>query len=151
MRMFVIALTALCGGFVLGAYVSERVVVRPGRVEVLTVRDTVAITSPPKVVVRYLHADTVWLAAAGTAGDTVRTIVPVEQAIYSGDGYQAYVSGYRPRLDSLIMVRAVTSVAASGRAPRSPKFSIGLQAGYGITPRGPQPYIGVGLSYSIQF
>ena len=87
MRMFVIALTALCGGFVLGAYVSERVVVRPGRVEVLTVRDTVAITSPPKVVVRYLNADTVWLAAAGTAGDTVRTIVPVEQAIYSGDGY----------------------------------------------------------------
>ncbi|MDE6564529.1 MAG: hypothetical protein K2L92_06855 [Muribaculaceae bacterium] len=91
-----------------------------------------------------MKADTVYLPAAEGA-DSVRAVVPLEQTEYSGDGYRAYVSGYRPRLDSLVTVRSFTAQSTA----RAPRFSIGLQAGYGITPRGFQPYLGVGVSYKI--
>ncbi len=146
MKKSLIALAAFAAGFVFGGMACGRIETVPGRVTVLTRHDTVRIASPPRVAVRYLRPDTVRLAAPATA-DSVDAIVPVEQAQYAGDGYRAYVSGYRPRLDSLIMLRTV-SVAPPARQPR---FSVGIQAGYGITPRGMQPYIGVGVAYTIRF
>ena len=146
MKKTLIALAAFAAGFVFGGRACGRIETVPGRVTMLTRHDTVRIASPGRVTVRYLRPDTVRLPLPARA-DSVDAIVPVEQAQYAGDGYRAYVSGYRPRLDSLIMLRTV-SVTPQGRQPR---FSVGIQAGYGITPRGMQPYIGVGVAYTIRF
>lgn len=144
MNKIFIGAVAFGAGFLAGMTACGRTETLPGEVRVLTRVDTVRITSPPRVAVRYVKADTVYLPSAEWA-DSVRAVVPVEQAEYAGDGYRAYVSGYRPRLDSLVTVRTHTVECA----PRPHRFSIGLQAGYGITPRGFQPYIGVGVSYKI--
>lgn len=144
MKMMFVGVVAFGAGFIAGITACGQKETLPGELRVLTRVDTVRITSPPRVAVRYLKVDTVYLPAAEGA-DSVRAVVPLEQAEYSGDGYRAYVSGYRPRLDSLVTVRSFTAQSTA----RAPRFSIGLQAGYGITPRGFQPYLGVGVSYKI--
>jgi len=144
MKMVLLGAVAFGAGFLTGVSMCGRTETLPGELRVLTRVDTVCITSPPRVSVRYLRADTVYLPSAESV-DSVRALVPVEQAEYSGEGYRAYVSGYSPRLDSLVMVRRVNL----RNVRRASRFSIGLQAGYGITPRGFQPYLGVGLSYTI--
>lgn len=145
MKWIFLGFVAFGAGFLAGMSACGHTGRLPGELRVLTRCDTVRITSPPRLAVRYLKADTVYLPSPGGT-DSVRAVVPFEQAEYAGDGYRAYVSGYRPRLDSLVTVRSFTTAQC---APRVQRFSIGLQAGYGITPRGFQPYIGVGVSYKI--
>lgn len=72
-------------------------------------------------------ADTVYLAVAAAdsvAADSVRVIVPQEQKEYQGDGYRAWVSGYRPALDSIEIERMVLREKAR-------RWSVGLQAASG--------------------
>ena len=65
-------------------------------------------------------------------------------------GCRAYVSGYKPRLDSLALFRSTAAVSVvQPEARRERRFSVGLQAGYGITPKGLQPYIGLGISVTL--
>ena len=79
--------------------------------------------------------------------DSVAVEVPVESREYAGEGYRAYVSGWQPRLDSLVLERPVyAATVAQPVAARTRRFSIALQAGYGMTPRGLLPYVGVGVS-----
>lgn len=81
--------------------------------------------------------------------DSVDVAVPIERVEYSGDGYKAYLSGYKPVLDSLVFARAVTVSPVVRRQSRERRFSIGIQAGYGFTPAGLQPYVGVGVSFRL--
>lgn len=107
--------------------------------------DTVVIREPEVMVIRKLVSDTVFLAVAeadSVAADSVRVVVPREQKEYHGEGYRAWVSGYRPALDSIMIERMVLREKAR-------RWSVGLQAGIGMTPRGVQPYIGVGVSIKI--
>ncbi len=107
--------------------------------------DTVVVRQPEVMVIRKLVPDTVYLAVAAAdsvAADSVRVIVPQEQKEYQGDGYRAWVSGYRPALDSIEIERMVLREKAR-------RWSVGLQAGVGVTPRGVQPYIGVGVTIKI--
>ena len=84
---------------------------------------------------------------------------PVVQKEYSDDStYTAYVSGLRynqwPKLDSIIVrQREITNTITKTitiQKKRS-RFSVGLQAGYGygFQYRGFEPYVGVGVSYSL--
>lgn len=112
--------------------------------------DTIRIAYPEVMVVRPRPPVQAVLAVADTATghDSVAVEVPMVQKVYSGDDYRAYVSGYRPQLDSLIMHRRIethTALPATGQS----RWSIGVQAGYGITPRGLQPYIGIGVAFRI--
>lgn len=90
----------------------------------------------------------------GKMADSVQVELPIEQKRYSDDStYTAYVSGYRPRLDSIFVyprreVVAITTERTAYKYKRR-RFGIGIQAGYGITPRGMQPYVGVGASYDL--
>ena len=88
--------------------------------------------------------------------DTIRigdTVVYREQAYYEDSLYRAWVSGYRPRLDSLqifpkTVYRTVTNdiyhpVMVKSKSKR---WGLGLQAGYGY-PGG--FYLGGGVSYDL--
>lgn len=86
--------------------------------------------------------------------DTMRigdTVVHREQNYYEDSLYRAWVSGYRPRLDSLqVFPRTVTNTVTNDIyhtiIPKSKRWGLGLQAGYGY-PGG--VYIGIGVSCNL--
>ena len=86
--------------------------------------------------------------------DTVLVHLPIEQRQYSDPRYTAWVSGYRPQLDSIQIYQQTQYITKEVKVATKPKrWGIGLQAGYGVSLHNgqlfPAPYIGVGLSYSI--
>lgn len=105
-----------------------------------TIIDTVLVVRPDIIVIR----------------DTVYARLPRELKEYSGADYRAVVSGYRPSLD-LIQVfpetRVVTNTVTVRRQDKRRRWSIGAQAGYGLTLRDGRaalsPYVGAGVSYSL--
>lgn len=81
-------------------------------------------------------------------GDSVNVQIPISQKVYEDTLYKAYVSGYEPKLDSITIKQKTTYIIHTIRDKES-RFRIGLQAGYGLTPKGMMPYFGVGLSYRL--
>lgn len=85
--------------------------------------------------------------------DSADVIIPITQKVYEDSVYKAYVSGYNPHLDSLILLNSHShDVISVKEYHKSRRWGIGVQVGYGmtITPS-PQfaPYIGVGVYYKI--
>ena len=130
------------------------------RTDTVIIRDTVLIDRPVEAGARTI--DTILISTALPAhGDTVRLTdtvyvhLPVEQKHYSAPEYDAWVSGYRPNLDSLrihTQSARITSTIPIPAPPKPRRWGIGIQVGYGMTaaPR-PEfhPYIGIGISYNI--
>lgn len=81
--------------------------------------------------------------------DSVEVEIPITQKTYETENYKAYVSGYRPNLDSLFLYPQRQIVQIKSKPKR---WGIGIQVGYGVTVgTQPQfaPYIGVGVSYNL--
>lgn len=142
-KYFTVALIALCIGFCLG-----RKTIRPATDKIICRTDTVVVAQPEVMVIRHVATDTVRLPVIRSdtifMRDSVFVELPRQQAEYCGEGYRAWVSGFRPRLDSLRLERDVAVVARQSR-----RWSVGIHAGVGMTPRGVQPYVGVGVSYRL--
>lgn len=154
-------------------HASEPVVIH----DTLTVHDTIAVSAPSadsstKLSTILLpvatnsadgrkngHIDTV------TIHDTLYITLPFEQKFYQGNQYQAWVSGYRPSLDSIRLftnttqyTTSISTDAGTGIIQKKPglkKFGLGLHIGYGITINpftkkiDHTPYIGLGLTYNL--
>ena len=135
--LIITALVAFAAGYCAGG---RGHVARPKAPGVITVHDTVTVERPAEI--RRTVTHTVVEQMRDTVGDTVAVYVPVERVVYAGEGYRAWVSGHRPALDSISFVN--TTVTRPAR-----RWSVGIQAGVGVTPAGPQPYIGVGISYRL--
>lgn len=90
--------------------------------------------------------------APGTAdegSDSVTIELPLIQRHYADSAYEAWVSGpIAPRLDSVRVFARTTFVTKEVRKPPK-RWHIGVTAGYGYGAKGFQPYVGVGLSYSL--
>lgn len=105
--------------------------------------DTLLISSPIAPLLFIQLKDTMHI------GDSV---IHREQAYYEDSLYRAWVSGYRPRLDSLqIFPRTVTNTVTNDiyhtvKVRDKRRWGIGVQAGYGY-PGG--VYVGIGISYNI--
>lgn len=104
--------------------------------------DTLLISAPMAPLLVFQLTDTIRI------GDTV---VLREQAYYEDSLYRAWVSGYRPRLDSLMVFpktvyQTVTNDIYHTIVPKRKRWGLGLQAGYGY-PCG--WYAGVGVSYNL--
>lgn len=104
--------------------------------------DTLLISPPMAPLLVFQLTDTIRI------GDTV---VLREQAYYEDSLYRAWVSGYRPRLDSLqifprTVYRTVTNDIYHTIVPKKKRWGLGLQAGYGY-PGG--FYVGAGVSYDL--
>lgn len=127
--------------------------------KVITVTDTLIVTDTVTerypVPVRETVTDTMLVAVLDTVmlRDTTYVVLGMTQRYYGGPDYEAWISGYRPRLDS-IRVFPRTVYINSSTVSRDPvrRWGIGIQAGYGIGLSGGQvrafPYIGVGISYN---
>lgn len=80
--------------------------------------------------------------------DSFKVVFPISQKVYMDSLYTAYVSGYEANLDS-IFVRSRTMEITRTISNKPPRFCIGIQSGYGITPKGFQPYIGFGAQFNL--
>lgn len=120
----------------------------------VTVVDSVKKSFPVPVdsfVVRYIAKSLPIARDSATkqlGNDSVKVQIPISQKVYEDTLYRAYVSGYEPNLDSITIKQRTTYITHTIRDKES-RFRIGLQAGYGLTPKGMQPYVGVGLSYRL--
>lgn len=78
--------------------------------------------------------------------DSVKVQIPISQKIYQDSLYKAYISGYRAELDSIFIYNQETTITIKQKPKR---WHIGVGAGYGMTLKGLQPYVGVTIGYSI--
>ncbi len=148
-----------------GWWLAERRAVIQGetlvRVDTITRTDTIIARTPAargSVLVRYItvrvpvtRAGTAADGHTGTREDTAEAVLPITQQRYTDDStYTAWVSGYQPRLDSIRTYRRTTAITREivRPAPHG-RWSAGVQAGYGITPHGFQPYIGLGIGFRL--
>lgn len=97
-----------------------------------------------------VEPDTV--ATVSIKGDSATVTLPVEQKVYEDSLYTAYVSGYRPKLDSisLRLPHTYTTITKTVSKPSS-RFALGptVGAGYGITGRQFDVFIGVSATWNI--
>ena len=83
-------------------------------------------------------------------------MMEVIQKKYSDDStYTAYVSGVEvddlPKLDSINVKQRIITYTITETITIQPKkkhWHFGLQGGYGLTPKGFQPYAGIGFTYT---
>lgn len=104
--------------------------------------DTLLISAPMAPLLVFQLTDTIRI------GDTV---VLREQVYYEDSLYRAWVSGYRPRLDSLMVFprtvyQTVTNDIYHTIVLKKKRWGLGLQAGYGY-PGG--IYVGIGINWSL--
>lgn len=100
---------------------------------------------------RWLPAvhDTTTTTDTLTLHDTVRVFIPITQKHYAEDEYDAWVSGYEPKLDSLhihmpnILPPTIIKQRRNGWA-----ITIGPQVGITATR---EPYVGLGITAGFSF
>ena len=144
----------------IGYIVNERRNAHPNEIKVkvdtLFVYDTIFVEKP--VIKKVETIDTLRLPVPITdtlmLHDTVLVHLPIEQRQYSDPRYTAWVSGYRPQLDSIQIYQRSGDITKEVNAiTKSKRWGIGLQAGYGVSFSNKQikatPYIGIGISYNI--
>ena len=129
------------------------------KVDTLFVYDTIFVEKP--VIKKVEIIDTLLLAVPYTdtlmLHDTVLVHLPIEQRQYSDPRYTAWVSGYRPQLDSIQIYQRTEYITKEINPHKKPKrWGIGLHAGYGVALHDgqirPAPFIGVGLNWNfLQF
>lgn len=123
-------------------------------VDTLVVHDTVRVIEPTVVYERVFMVDTVWMERAdreadnlpisvgmdsarlineASKGDSVRVVVPITQRVYEDSLYRAWVSGYNPRLDSLLLYRKEVYYPIVIETKAKPKVvvSAGVYGGFG--------------------
>lgn len=131
------------------------------KIDTLTVvvRDTVAIVKPapakvvtlPQVAMRLpVYAPPLMSVDTPAAAlDSVDVIVPMETKVYEDSSYRAVISGAWVSLDTIQVYPLHEITTIRHPVPKNRHWAIGIGAGYGITPRGLQPWAGVTLTYTL--
>ena len=124
--------------------------------EVITVTDTLVLTDtiikfqpkPYKVTI----IDTIYLHQQPQQPQQLQIDTLIRQEItYKDSTYTAVVGGIEPYLKSIeiypktIYVNNNTTTTIKVRS----RFGLGVQAGYGLSRNGLQPYVGVGVQYNL--
>lgn len=163
-RLFTALVAAvLCvAAFLLGSFKAKNGPFEPiePKVDTLYIRDTIRVPQPPKPAkvaelrdsLAIVLGDSLRVALLAqlldSLNDTPAVVVPREQAEIRDSLYTAWISGYRPQLDSIEIYQTTQTVTICNTLP-APRWSVGIQAGVGLTPKGVQPYIGAGISYRL--
>lgn len=119
------------------------------KADTLYVRDTITLSNPTFITRTVIDTFKVEVRDTLRERDTLYLTLPIEQKVYADSTYRAVVSGYRPNLDEISVFPAERVVLLSPEKPKSGRFGIGVQAGYGTSKDGLSPYIGIGVSYNL--
>ncbi len=125
--------------------------------DTLIIHDTIRIETPKYITKVVLDSILIPVPVTDTITktDTLYIYVPKEQKYYRDKDYEAWVSGYRPELDSLNIFHTTMQASTTYeiQKKKSSRFSIGIQVGYGIYTYNniidTGPYLGVGVSYRL--
>lgn len=125
-------------------------------VDTLYLHDTLRIEKPTPKIKRDIDTFLVEVKDTIHIKDTIYLKLPKEQKVYQDNTYQAWISGYRPELDSIHIFhntqQIITSTTINTKQKRG-RWGIGIHAGYGLTFQNneiqPAPNIGFGLSYNL--
>lgn len=123
---------------------NDTVIVR----DTITIYDTIAYRKPiPKdsVVLRY---DTLFL----TVTDTDYVLLPIEQKVYKDSLYTAYISGYKPTLDSIFIyskTRNITNTITIKPKKKRWVISAGINAGYNPIKNRFDTSVGINVGYKL--
>ena len=118
----------------------------PPVVRIDTIRDTV----PMPVKVAKVRYDTI---RDTVDGKPVYLPIPISRYLFTDDStYRMEVEGYNVQANSIeVYPRTVTQTVIQrvGVPGRPKRWGIGVSAGAAFTPKGVQPYVGVGVQYQI--
>lgn len=121
----------------------------PERVDTLTIHDT--IRPKPKVITQRVVDPIPYPVPYPITDSTIN--IPRTQIHTEGEGFSAWISGYRPQLDSILVFPEKIEITKYVPVSKPCRWSVGIQTGVGITAIGgglkAAPYIGVGISYSL--
>jgi hypothetical protein len=122
------------------------------KVDTLYLRDTLRVEKPVFIERHMVDTMVVSVTEFQVVHDTAFVQLPREQVEYRDTSYRAVVSGFLPRLEELEIYQREKVVTIQTekvvRVPDAKRWGVGVQAGYGITPAGFQPYLGLGVSYN---
>ena len=85
--------------------------------------------------------------------DSAEVELPITERTYVDEEYKAVVQGYNPILKSIEVYPRTAYITTTETIKERKRWgvSLGVQGGYGITPQGMQPYVGVGISFGYSF
>lgn len=110
--------------------------------------DTISVSTPVYVAIKTI--DTMWVRIPVSEGRDSLAL-PREQAHYKDSTYEAWVSGYKPRLDSLNVYKNTEYITVTNTVYQKDRrrWGVGVHGGVGLSAGGVTPYVGVGISYNI--
>ena len=131
--------------------------------DTIVMRDTISVTMPAEEVTEYVeHVKEKPVIIRDTEvverdphvvyvrGDSVE--IPIVQKRYADTTYTAWVSGYKPSLDSIEVYRkTVLQREIITLRKKAPRWGIGITGGYGYGSRnkGFEPFVGIGVYFRI--
>lgn len=132
--------------------------------DTIIVRDTIREYFPREVNSKHIRTENAFLRLAlgmplimlrdtVTEVDSVLVEVPIVEREYKSDEYYVVVGGYDPYLKSIEVYPRTSYITATETIKQRKHWdvSLGVQGGYGITPKGWQPYAGVGVTFGYNF
>lgn len=123
------------------------------KVDTLYVRDTLRVETPVFIERHTVDTMVVSVTEFQVVHDTAFVQLPREQVEYRDTSYRAIISGFNPRLEEIELYpqKQIITIQTEKvvRVPDAKRWGVGVQAGYGITPAGFQPYLGVGVSFNL--
>lgn len=160
----VVAILAIVvfAGSVIGAFVFGRATVKDTTIvstsivrDTIVVRDTIREYYPQEVVRTIVRTERIEVPTVhcDTIRDTMWVEIPIEAKEYKSEEYYAIVEGYNPRLKSIEVYPRTAYIKTTETIKERKRWgvSLGVQGGYGFTPKGWQPYAGVGVSFGYNF
>lgn len=143
------------GLFLVGAFFLGRCFPFPGsqpspepQRDTLYLRDTITVSEPVYITRREL--DTVWVPVVTPQHDTVEAPLVREQVEWSDTLSTVWASGVLVAVDSVrhyVSERVIYERIPVPVKERKP-WGLGVTAGYGVTPRGLEPFVGIGVSWT---
>ena len=137
------------------------------RIDTIVVTDTLRVIEPVEVererLVTRWRVKAVRVDAGATdepdgsteapllSDDSVEVELPITQKVYGDSTYRAWVSGYRPSLDSIEVYRKTITIERT-LVQKPKRWSIGVTGGYGygLLHGRPDVFVGVGVSYRLK-
>lgn len=121
--------------------------------DTLIIRDTVTIYAPVAVKSQKVNTRVVTVCKDSIeclpSGDSAAVSLPAVSLHYSGELYDAYISGVYPSLDSIKIHAPSSVITRTVAAPKKLRWHFGVGAGVATTPKGVHPYVGIGVTYSL--
>lgn len=144
-----LAVLACAVSFFLGFTIQKEKITELRDTVVITKIDTLKIIQP--VFITETITDTLLVPVLDTLiiNDTIYQKLPITQRYYTEQAkYRAWVSGYKPRLDSIQIFNKTDLIYVDKIIQNNSKFGLGIIGGVGYSDK-VSPFLGVGFYYSI--